>query len=316
MTTSGTVVSPFAVPAGSASAEALPGPASGEALSLRHLQLYFDTGVGALWSYIKPGAPVCFTPELLGELNETRRLLAGGGALPVPGYRAEALRYHVMLSRIPGVYSLGGDLGHFLRFIRAGERDELARYAREALELVCSMATGHGRAVTTLSLVRGQAMGGGFEAAIAANVVIAERGATLAFPEILFNLFPGMGAYSLLRRRVSHAEAERLVLSGRSYGAEELHRLGVVDVLAENGEGERAVREYMKRHAGRGRGQAAWRRALEAACPLPRAEMLAMLEVWVDSAMALAPRDLEVMEFVRASQARFELPPALRRRAE
>lgn len=283
-------------------------PGLAGSLSLRHLELFYDAGAGALWSYLRPDAPVCFTPGLLAELGQTRALLAGGQALPVPNYRAEDLRYHVMLSRIPGVYSLGGDLGHFLELIRAGERERLHAYAVDALELVCSMASGHGRAVTTLALVRGQAMGGGFEAAIAADVVVAERGATFAFPEILFNLFPGMGAYGLLRRRLSHVEAERLILGGRSYGAEELHGLGVVDLLAEPGEGERVVRDYMKRNQSRQRGRAAWRRALEVVRPLPRAEMHAMLEVWVDTAMALQPRDLEVMEFVRRNQARFELP--------
>jgi DSF synthase len=50
------------------------------------------------------------------------------------------------------------------------------------------------RDVTTIALVQGDALGGGFETALSSNVLIAERSAKLGFPEILFNLFPGMGA--------------------------------------------------------------------------------------------------------------------------
>lgn len=301
MTTPGSGASPLAAPA-----DGLVSP--GAAPSTPNVEVYFDAGVGALWSYLKPGAPFCFTPELLAELRLTQQLLAGGRELPVPGYRPGELRFHVMASRIPGVFSLGGDLGYFLELIRRGDRASLRAYAEEALDLVYSMSTGHGRDLTTISLVRGRAMGGGFEAAIAADVVVAERGAKMSFPEIMFNLFPGMGAYSLLRRRVSRAEAERLILSGSSWSAEKLHELGVVDMVAEPGGGEAAVRDYIRRNHPRVRGRAAWRRALEAAHPSSLAEMRAMLEVWVDTAMALEERDLANMELLRDSQQRFEPP--------
>lgn len=42
-------------------------------------------------------------------------------------------------------------------------------------------------------MVEGSALGGGFEAALAHHFVLSQRDARLGFPEIAFNLFPGMG---------------------------------------------------------------------------------------------------------------------------
>ncbi len=86
-------------------------------------------------------------------------------------------------------------------------------------------------------MVHGDALGGGFETVLSCDVVIAERGAKFGLPEVLFNLFPGMGAYSLLCRRLDGARAQKLMLSGRIYTAEELEEMGLVDLVVEPGEG-------------------------------------------------------------------------------
>lgn len=51
-------------------------------------------------------------------------------------------------------------------------------------------------------MVQGDAFGGGLEFALSSNILVAEQGTRLGFPEILFNLFPGMGAYTFLYRKV------------------------------------------------------------------------------------------------------------------
>ncbi|OGI57239.1 MAG: hypothetical protein A2V58_06475 [Candidatus Muproteobacteria bacterium RBG_19FT_COMBO_61_10] len=56
-----------------------------------------------------------------------------------------------------------------------------------------------------------------------------------------------MGAYTLLARRLDPARAEKIILSGKIYSAEELYEMGVVDVLANDGEGEQAVYAYIKK---------------------------------------------------------------------
>ena len=132
----------------------------------------------------------------------------------------------------------------FLKLIRASDRDGLFHYAKSCIDM---LHVSYHLPITTISLVQGDAFGGGFEGALTRRVLIAERQAQMGLPEILFNLFPGMGAYSLLARRLDPARAERLILSGRMYSAEELYEMGVVDVLAENGQGEEGGHAYMKK---------------------------------------------------------------------
>ena len=58
-----------------------------------------------------------------------------------------------------------------------------------------------------------------------------------------------MGAYSLLSRRIGMRAAEELILSGRILPAAKLHEMGVIDVLAKDGEGPTAVRNWIADNA-------------------------------------------------------------------
>jgi DSF synthase len=124
----------------------------------------------------------------------------------------------------------------------------------------------------------------------------------MGFPEILFNLFPGMGAMSLLGRRVGFQKAEQMILSGRLFLAEELHELGVVDVLAEPGEGERAVHDYIRREARSRNGALALRSVRDEIQPIAYAELMRVADIWVDAALRLEPKDLRMMERLVARQ--------------
>ena len=154
-------------------------------------------------------------------------------------------------SRMPGVWNLGGDLDLFATMIRRQDRDGLLRYARASVEVSFANAMCLGLPLISVSLVRGDALGGGFEAALSANVIIAERSAKFGLPEILFNLFPGMGAQSYLTRRIAPGLAERMIMSGQLYSAEELYQMGVVDVLADDGCGTEALYDYLGRNGRR-----------------------------------------------------------------
>ncbi len=82
--------------------------------------------------------------------------------------------------------------------------------------------------LTTIALVQGDALGGGFECALSASVLVAEESARLGFPEILFNLFPGMGAYSLLSRKVGRRITERMINGGDIYSGPRCYTIWVL----------------------------------------------------------------------------------------
>jgi DSF synthase len=261
--------------------------------SYTQLTTYFDPHSQVAWGYMHAAPRPCFTPTLLRELLDW-----GNSMTSMIDQPAEMdVKYFVLASKVPDTFSLGGDLSLFMRHITARDRDALYQYAISCIDCSYAVHSHLGRpGVTTIALVQGQALGGGFESALAANVLVAERGTKMGLPEILFNLFPGMGAMTFLARRVGHHKAEKIILSGKLYLAEELYDMGVVDVLAEPGEGESAVYEYVRREERSRNGIMAVRRAREISQPAAYDELVRITEIWVDAALRLDAKDLRMME--------------------
>lgn len=257
------------------------------------LTTYFDPHSQIAWGYMHPEPRPCFTPTLLQELLNW----CHGVANQIDDPEQPDVRYMITASSHEGVFNYGGDLNRFAELIAAGDRDRLAQYAQACIEPLYLNAVNLNRpGLKSITLVQGDALGGGFECALSGNVLIAERGTKLGFPEILFNLFPGMGALSLLGRRVGYQKAEQMILSGRLFLAEELHEMGVVDILAEPGEGEVAVYEYIRRETRSRNGALALRSVRSEIQPIAYAELMRVTEIWVDAALRLEPKDLRMME--------------------
>lgn len=265
----------------------------------------FEPSIGALWTYFNPRGLPCYSLDLLKAMcAHDERLVANGGHVDVEG-EMQPVNYYVTCSRTPGVFNLGGDLSLFQLLIKTRDREALAHYAKLCIDVQYPRSQSFFTpGLTSVSLVQGDALGGGFECALAADVIVAEESAVLGFPEILFNLFPGMGAYSLLARRIGSRAAEELMLSGKMLPAYKLHEMGVVDVLAPNGQGESALRAWMAANAKRRNGMQAIYRARQFISPVTRAELDGIVGVWVDAAMRLSERELKMMHRLVRAQAR------------
>jgi len=87
--------------------------------------------------------------------------------------------------------------------------------------------------VPVLVAVRGQCLGGGLEVAAAGHLIFAAPGSTLGQPEIRLAVF-APAASCLLPERIGQSRAADLLFSGRGIGAEEAHRIGLVDALADD----------------------------------------------------------------------------------
>jgi DSF synthase len=269
----------------------------------RHSLTQLDTERHALWHYLNPEPRPVFSQVVLGEIRDVQERVQRH--LATPGDNQTEIRYLILASAIPGVFSLGGDLELFAELIRNRERDHLLAYGRLCVECVFNNYSSVGNPqLTTISLVQGSALGGGFEAALSTNVLVAERSATLGLPEILFNLFPGMGAYSLLSRRLDMVRAGRFLASGRQYRADELYEQGIVDVLAEDGQGVHAVNSFIRKHGRSRNGLLAIQQVRQRLAPLAFQELEDVVTMWVDTAMRLTERDLRTMEKLVAAQRR------------
>jgi cyclohexa-1,5-dienecarbonyl-CoA hydratase len=99
--------------------------------------------------------------------------------------------------------------------------------------------------VPVLVAVRGQCLGGGLEVALAGHLIFAAPGATLGQPEIKLGVF-APAASCLLPERIGPSRAADLLLSGRGIGAEEAHRIGLVDAL--NDDPSQAALAYFEEH--------------------------------------------------------------------
>lgn len=265
----------------------------------------FEPALGAVWARFNQKGVPCYSPGLLkAMIAHDQQLAENRGRVEVDGELRE-VSYYVTASRTPGVFNLGGDLSLFVMLIKARDRQALAQYAKLCIDVQYPRSQSFfSPTLTSISLVQGDALGGGFECALASDVIVAEESALLGFPEILFNLFPGMGAYSLLERKVGMRVTEELILSGKMLPAYKLHEMGIVDVLAPNGQGETAVREWIASNAKRRNGMQAMLRARQAVRPVSRAELDNVVELWVDAAMRLGERELKMMSRLARAQAR------------
>lgn len=275
------------------------------------LLVRYDENQRALWYHLAPRSRPCFNLDLLNELRTFQHTVemvnhkpdASGGSLPI--------RYLILGSSVPGVFNLGGDLQLFSRLIQKRDRDGLFGYAKACIDVLYPNAVNFEQDMTTVTLVQGDALGGGFEAAISSNVVIAEKSAKFGLPEVLFNLVPGMGAYSFLIRRTSPDLAERIIMSGELLTAHKMHSLGLVDEVVEDGKGEEAVVKFIQRHQKRGNAHAAFSRIKKCINPVTYEELIQITKIWVDAAIQLRDRDLRMIErLVQAQNRRAARRPA------
>ena len=255
------------------------------------LYMHADAGSG-----VRP----CFRTELMDEMWGYLSAVT----LP-PGARQPGRLRHVVVASDAPAFNLGGDLALFAALIRDKRRDLLLDYARRCIDGVHHLHGGLGGDVRTIALVQGDALGGGFEAALSCHTIVAEEGVGMGLPEVLFDLFPGMGAYSFLCKRVSPQVAEMLILDGNIYTSDELYKMGVVDVLVPKGQGAAAVQTIIDKQRRSPHAHLALNACRNLAQPVGYDELMGITEVWVDTALTLGDKSLKMMErIVRAQEKR------------
>ena len=256
----------------------------------------FDKDTRAMWSRWTADPRPCFNPSLLADIRAYYEFLAQSRGMVNCHGEEHPIDYVVLASGMPGVFNLGGDLDLFKQLIGSHDRAGLQRYGRACIDVLYRNYVAHDLPLTTISLVQGECLGGGFEAALSSDVIVAEKSARFGFPEILFNLFPGMGAYSFLDRKIGQKAAEEVISSGKIYSADEMLALGVVDAVAEDGEGEAEVAALIKRRARMRNGLAALAATRRRVHSITFDELLDVVQIWVDAALRINLRDLKLMQ--------------------
>nr|WP_254911449.1 crotonase/enoyl-CoA hydratase family protein [Sphingomonas sp. CDS-1] len=268
---------------------------------LGQIDVSWDAAAATLWAFMTPANRPNFSPAMLRDVRywyvETKRLF-DAGKLPV--------KYMVAGSRFPGVFNLGGDLELFAGCIERGDLPGLVDYGHACIDVVHRTWRNGDLPVISIALAQGDALGGGFEALLCFDVVIAERSARFGLPEMLFGLFPGMGAYSILARKLGRLMAERMILSGKVYSAQEMYDMGVVHTLVEDGEGEQAVRDYIAGSLSRHAGHVGVFQAGRRVDPLEYEELKDIVENWAATALKLDPKSVRMMRRLASAQTRLQ----------
>jgi DSF synthase len=242
----------------------------------------------------------CFSEVLLREMKREQEQLRTSLAS-----NNNSQLHHLVLASDTNVFNLGGDLSLFHHLIRSGNRGRLLEYAKLCVEVAYNFYRLYEDQVHSIAVVQGEALGGGFEAALCCHTIIMEEDAGMGFPEVLFNLFPGMGAYTFLTRRVTPIVAERMMLNAKVYSAQELYELGIVDKVVAKGQGLQAAEEIIKQHGRIHNALRSMQTVRQACRPIALDELLEVTGEWVDAAMRLDDRGLRTMErLIRAQTQR------------
>ncbi|HVA17978.1 MAG TPA: enoyl-CoA hydratase/isomerase family protein [Candidatus Dormibacteraeota bacterium] len=173
----------------------------------------------------------------LATLEELERFVT---ALEGEGKDAAAL---IVCSGLPAGFSAGADLRelyHRSQPLRVAERAAGVRDFVQRMHRVLNIIDA--APMTTIAAVHGVTFGGGFELALACDLIIADKMARFCFPELRLGLIPGFGGIPRLKRDLGNAAVRDLLLTGRSVNVAKAQAMGIVSQVTAEGEVLRAAR--------------------------------------------------------------------------
>jgi enoyl-CoA hydratase len=149
----------------------------------------------------------------------------------------------IVHSEMKAGFCAGADLRELYRRSREMKKKDAARGVRDFLERIHRVLnTIDASPLTTIAAVHGVTFGGGLELALSCDLIIADKTARFAFPELRLGLIPGFGGIPRLKRDVGNAVVRDLLLTGRSFNSTKAQQIGLVSQLVAEGEALRAAR--------------------------------------------------------------------------
>lgn len=140
-------------------------------------------------------------------------------------------------------FCAGADLRELYQFKQQLPPAELRSGLRDFLQRIHAVMNALDFApLTTIAAVHGIVFGGGFELALACDLIIADKMARFCFPELRLGLIPGFGGIPRLRRDVGNAVVRDLLLTGRSINATKAQSIGLLSQVAGEGDVLRIAR--------------------------------------------------------------------------
>src|SRR5579872_3141879 len=173
----------------------------------------------------------------LAMLEDLERFASSLSALES---KASAL---ILYSELKAGFSAGADLRELYEQARKLDASSAAKGVRQFLERIHAVLNRLDTSpLTTIAAVHGVCFGGGFELALACDLIVADKMARFCFPELRLGLIPGFGGIPRLKRDIGNGVVRDLLLTGRSINATKGLAVGLVSQVAAEGEALRLAR--------------------------------------------------------------------------
>jgi enoyl-CoA hydratase/carnithine racemase len=176
-----------------------------------------EAGIAVL-TLNRPRARNALSRALVAELHEWASCLA----------EDDGLRAVVITGVGDRAFCAGADLIE-RQTVTAAERTAHTEAISAAVEAMAALP------VPVIGAIRGFALAGGAELALACDLRIGDPSTVMGFPEVKIGIFPGAGGVVRLPRLIGVSAANDLLFTGRQVGADEASRLGLLDYVVASG---------------------------------------------------------------------------------
>ena len=160
-------------------------------------------------------------PKVMNALNEKTLLELAGAFSALEG--DASVRCIVVTGAGEKAFVAGADITELKAMQSAMDAKRLAYFGQQVFAIL-DRAT-----KPSIAMINGFALGGGCELALACTLRTASRSAKLGLPEVSLGIIPGYGGTQRLSRIAGPGVAREWVLTGDMFGAEEAHRVGIVN---------------------------------------------------------------------------------------
>ncbi len=212
----------------------------------------------------------------------------------------------VIYSELKSGFCAGADLRELYHRSQAMDGASASKGVRDFLERIHRVLNLiDGAPLTTIAVVHGVTFGGGFELALACDLIVADKMARFCFPELRLGLIPGFGGIPRLKRDLGNAVVRDLLLTGRSFNAAKAQQIGLVSQVVAEGEALRAARAMAAQLGKFDRATAtAAKRFVK---PIPHDELRQEIDLFCEL-FSRAPVQAGLRKFVESTDAQPYLP--------
>ena len=212
----------------------------------------------------------------------------------------------IIYSELKPGFCAGADLRELYHRSQTIDRAEAVKGVRDFLERIHRVLNSIDAApLTTIAAVHGVTFGGGFELALACDLMIADKMARFCFPELRLGLIPGFGGIPRLKRDLGNGVVRDLLLTGRSINAAKAQQIGLVSQVVGEGEALRAARATAVQLGKFDRGTAA--AAKKFIKPIPHEELRREIDIFCEL-FARPAVQAGLRKFVESTDAQPYLP--------